>query len=276
MAISDKTRKILWARAGGRCSKCRISLVTEGTDTDDPSVIGQEAHIISEAPTGPRHADLPDYDIYDNLLLLCGNDHKPADEQWRHYTVEKLRQIKGEHEAWVARRLASATEADPIRLVPDPAFPIPKVMNLCMTGTQLWQVMEGAHAFCRSVATNLTEEQNDLVADFLDNVRDWMDIGGMEDSFRVGRDAAKHLSELIKEVNEAGLFVGARRRHCLLTGGGGDPSPWVVFDVEFQPIVEAMMVDVNGQPLVDDKGQRIWPPAGEPSGGAEEETPSSA
>ena len=239
-------------------------------------MIGQEAHIISEAPGGPRHADLPDYDVYDNLLLLCGNDHKPADDQWRHYTVEKLRQIKREHEAWVARRLASVPEIDPIRLVPDPAFPIPKVMNLCMTGTQLWQVMEGAHAFYRSVPTNLTEAQHDLVADFSQSVQDWMDVSALDGSFRVGRDAAKHLSELIKEVNEAGLFVGARRRQCLLTGGVGDPSPWVVFDLEFQPIMEAMMVDVDGKPLVDDQGARIWPPAGEATGGAEAETPSSA
>jgi hypothetical protein len=88
VAISDRTRKLLWGRAGGLCSKCRISLVTQGTDTDDPSVIGEEAHIISDAPNGPRHAYLPDYDVCDNLLLLCRKDHKPADDQWRHYTVE--------------------------------------------------------------------------------------------------------------------------------------------------------------------------------------------
>jgi hypothetical protein len=253
VAISDRTRKILWARAGGLCSKCRVSLVTEGTDTDDPSVIGEEAHIISEAPSGPRHADLPDYDVYDNLLLLCGNDHKPADDQWRHYTVEKLRQIKRDHEAWVESQLASAPATAPIRLVPDPAYPIPTVLNLCMTGTQFWNVMQGAHMMYPSWPSNLAEDQNDLVADFLDDVRDWMDVGAFEDSFKVGRDAAKHLSEQIKELNEAGLFVGARRRHCMMTGGVSDPSPWVVFDVEFQPISEASLVDEDGQP--------VWPPA---------------
>jgi hypothetical protein len=268
VVASDRTRKILWAGAGGRCSKCRVPLVTEGTDTDDPSVIGEEAHIISKQADGPRHTYLADYDVYDNLLLLCRNCHKPADDQWLHYTVEKLRLIKREHEAWVARRLASAPETDPIRLVPDPAFRIPKVMNLCMTGTQLWNVMQGAHMMYPSWPSNLTEHQNDLVADFLDNVHEWMDIGGMVGTFKIGRDAAKHLSELIKEMNEAGLFVGARRRHCLLTGGVGDPSPWAVFDIEFCPVMEAMMVDVDGQPLVDDKGERIWPPASTDPGGA--------
>lgn len=58
---------------------CRVLLVTEGTDSDDPSVFGQEAHIISEAATGPRHAELPAYDVYDNLILLCSKDHKRVD-----------------------------------------------------------------------------------------------------------------------------------------------------------------------------------------------------
>src|SRR5260370_37294332 len=31
MTVSDRTRKIPWASAGGRCSKCRVLLVTEGT-----------------------------------------------------------------------------------------------------------------------------------------------------------------------------------------------------------------------------------------------------
>ena len=137
-------------------------------------------------------------------------------------------------------------------VTPDPAYPIPKVLNLCMTGTQLWNVMQGAHAMYPAWPSNLTEDQHDLVASFLDNVHDWMDVGGMEGSYTVGRDAAKHLSEQIKEINEAGLFVGARRRHCLLTGGVGDPSQWAVFDIQIEPISEAS--------LVDEEGQVIWPP----------------
>lgn len=136
--------------------------------------------------------------------------------------------------------------------MPDPAYPIPKVLNLCMTGTQLWNVMQGAHMMYPSWPSNLTEDQHDLVADFLDNVRDWMDVDSFEDSYKVGRDAAKHLSEQIRGLNEAGLFVGARRRHCLLTGGVSDPSPWLVFDIEFCPISEAN--------LVDREGQTVWSP----------------
>jgi hypothetical protein len=129
-----------------------------------------------------------------------------------------------------------------------------------MTGTQFWNTMQGAHMMYPSWPSNLTEDQNDLVADFLDNVHDWMDVGAFEDSFKVGREAVKHLSEQIKELNEAGLFVGARRRHSMMTGGVSDPSPWAVFDVEFQPISEASLVDEDGQP--------VWPPADSARSGA--------
>lgn len=102
------------------------------------------------------------------------------------------------------------------------------------------------------LAGNLTEDQNDLIAAFLDNVRDWMDVTSFEDSYRAGRDAAKHLDEQIKAINETGLFVGARRRHFLITGGVREQSSWLVFDIHFQPIREAE--------LVDETGQEIWPP----------------
>ena len=102
MAILDRTRKILWAKAGGRCSICGELLVTEQTDTDDPSVFGQEAHIISEAATGPRAGNLSDHDVYDNLILLCSKDHKRVDDQVGKYTSERLRQIKLDHEKWIA------------------------------------------------------------------------------------------------------------------------------------------------------------------------------
>lgn len=249
MAISDRTRKILWARAGGRCSKCQVLLVTEGTDADEPSVIGEEAHIIAEPAGGPRHAYLPDYDCYENLILLCRNDHKPADDQFNHYTVDELKRMKGEHENWVDNQVDSGSK--PIRVVADPAYPIPKALKLCMTGTQLWHVMQGAHAFYPSWPGNLTEDQNDLIADFLDNLRDWMDVTSFEASYRAGRDAAKDLHEQIRGINEAGLFVGARRRHCMLTGGVQVPSPWLVFDIEFQPIRVAE--------LMDEAGQKVWP-----------------
>jgi hypothetical protein len=91
MAITLRTRKILWIKAGGRCSKCRVLLVTEGTDSDDPSVFGEEAHIVGKARGGPRAGKVTDVDAYDNLILLCSKDHKQVDDQVGYYTVHRLK-----------------------------------------------------------------------------------------------------------------------------------------------------------------------------------------
>jgi hypothetical protein len=42
---------------------------------------------------------------YTNLILLCRNHHRVIDTQERQYTVERLNQIKAEHESWVRAQL---------------------------------------------------------------------------------------------------------------------------------------------------------------------------
>jgi hypothetical protein len=132
MAITYRTRKILWIKAGGRCSVCRILLVTEGTDTDDPSVFGEEAHIVASARSGPRAGEVAEVDSYDNLILLCSKDHKRVDDQIGHYTVDRLKQIKQTHEEWVstlgrtnvAETVAGQLLAEPLSSLP-PSEPFP-------------------------------------------------------------------------------------------------------------------------------------------------------
>jgi hypothetical protein len=248
VAISDRTRKILWARAGGRCSICRELVVTKGTDTDDPSVFGQEAHIIAEAPNGPRHADLPAYDVYGNLILLCSKHHKQIDDQVEHYTIGRLQKIKQEHETWVA----SFGDHRPTRLVPDPAHPMPKTLTVCTTGNTLWNIAQGSMSMSPSWPVGLSEEQQDLIAALLDELSDWIDVVSMESSYRVGRDAAKALEEHIKDLRTASLLVGARRHYLLLTDGSQEPSRWRSLDIEIQPLGMAQ--------IVDEKGAQIWPP----------------
>ncbi len=105
MGISLKTHKMLWGRSGGRCSmpECRRLLVVDETETDDPSIIGDEAHIVAREPDGPRgnsHLSPEERDRYDNLILLCKIHHKVVDDQQNTYTVERLHQIKDEHIEW--------------------------------------------------------------------------------------------------------------------------------------------------------------------------------
>jgi hypothetical protein len=108
LAISEKTRKTLWARSGNRCALCKTELVLDKDSIDNLHLnLGEECHIISQKPNGPRHKLIKsfNYDNPDNLLLLCCNDHKTVDEQTLKFPIEKLREIKTIHELWVKNNL---------------------------------------------------------------------------------------------------------------------------------------------------------------------------
>jgi HNH endonuclease len=110
MTISVKTQKMLWGRAAGRCSNpdCRLDLYEDETETDDPTLVGENCHIVAESDDGPR-ADpsmpLERRNSYTNLILLCRNHHKVIDAQEGQYTVARLHEMKRAHESWVAAQL---------------------------------------------------------------------------------------------------------------------------------------------------------------------------
>ncbi|WP_157775761.1 HNH endonuclease [Hartmannibacter diazotrophicus] len=106
MSISAKAAKMLWGRAAARCSlpTCRKHLVLDDTEVDDPALIGDMAHIVAESEDGPRGISplkLDDRNRYSNLILLCKNHHKEIDDQYITWTVDRLHEIKNQHESWV-------------------------------------------------------------------------------------------------------------------------------------------------------------------------------
>ncbi|WP_157524978.1 hypothetical protein [Microbacterium yannicii] len=66
------------------------------------AVIGEEAHVRSSRPDGPRHD--PEYpseklDTYDNLILLCPTHHTTIDkESGAAWSIEELQRMKADHE----------------------------------------------------------------------------------------------------------------------------------------------------------------------------------
>jgi DNA polymerase III delta prime subunit len=104
MAISDKTRKILWGKSNNQCAISKTALIKVAAGSDPESVVGEECHIVSRKPTGPRYDPTfspKDLDSYSNLILLCADCHKMVDNQVNEYTAAKLREIKQKHEGWV-------------------------------------------------------------------------------------------------------------------------------------------------------------------------------
>lgn len=116
VAISAKTRKMLWGRGASRCSfsDCRRELVMDIAEADDPTVVGEEAHIVAREPDGPRGSSsltTEQRDFYGNLVLLCSIHHKIIDDNEAVYPVSRLHEIKKAHEDWVR---SSLVEFDPI------------------------------------------------------------------------------------------------------------------------------------------------------------------
>lgn len=102
MSITVRDTKLLWGRAAGRCSLCRVELTADTKHAAVP--LGEQAHIVAEETGGPR-GDSPltgeQRNTYDNLILLCPNCHTRADKDPHKYTVVRLRGAKKEHEDWV-------------------------------------------------------------------------------------------------------------------------------------------------------------------------------
>lgn len=106
---------MLWGRSANRCAipECRKELVADDTETDDLSIVGDEAHIVAREKKGPRgtSALLPEErDLFNNLILLCKNHHKQVDDQEKTYTVKKLHEIKEAHLRWISTNLSNDIE----------------------------------------------------------------------------------------------------------------------------------------------------------------------
>ena len=106
MPITQRARKILWARSGNECAfaDCTQELVIHGQGESNV-ILGEEAHIVAQKLDGPRgDTDAPDGDIDGvvNLLLVCPTHHRIIDEQPQAYGVKVLLEIKQKHEDRVA------------------------------------------------------------------------------------------------------------------------------------------------------------------------------
>ena len=112
MAITEKTIKLLWSNAAGRCSftDCPEKLTVEQAAHAAPYTLGEMAHIKGNKNGSNRYdknqAD-EERDSYENLILLCPNHHalidKPENESI--YSVDVLLKMKIAHENEISKRL---------------------------------------------------------------------------------------------------------------------------------------------------------------------------
>lgn len=211
MGISLKTRKALWAKSGNRCLLCRIELVQEPYEIADNLVIGEECHIISSKNKGPR-GSVPfngNFDHYDNLLLLCANDHKRIDELTDIYTAEKLRLLKTVHENWVKATL----ERDVIAFTNDKnnIKSLPKITM----GKQIIDLINGSHFFDFDHEELKTEEEASVIGSLFDELKDYGDILSDIGFAEIAKLGLKYNDE-IKNINRLGFYLFGLRRKIRL------------------------------------------------------------
>ncbi|MGJ8678505.1 MAG: HNH endonuclease [Akkermansiaceae bacterium] len=109
MGISQKDIKLLWGRAGNRCSICQRELSLDSNADKSSHLVGEQAHIIGEkdsAARGDSYLDLNERNTYHNLILLCPTHHVEIDKNVNDWSVERLYQQKSQHELWVNESLS--------------------------------------------------------------------------------------------------------------------------------------------------------------------------
>jgi hypothetical protein len=245
MAITDKTRKVLWGRSGNRCAICRQPLVVDRTTEDDHSVVGDECHIHSGAQNGPRHepsVDMSKIDEIDNLLLLCRVHHKMVDDQFETYTADLLRSIKRNHEEWVNAKFEESEKQERVRVVRFKGE-IPTHLKPIESGHELFNLVSGCHGHYPYHSDDLSDEEIELVGGFVQNVTDWGDLGADMEAVEKLR-AGKAISDGIQELRENGFRVFGAREKQQLRGGINPPSNFYVLHLAVVRESEATLVPV--------------------------------
>lgn len=123
MAISLTTHKRLWTNSGGVCAfpDCDEALLMPLESSEEEIAVGRECHIVGRSDDGPRGAKsldptqqerwaslITERDGYPNLVLMCGRHHDLIDADVAAFPIERLVEIKREHEQGVATQMSSS------------------------------------------------------------------------------------------------------------------------------------------------------------------------
>ena len=102
----DSVVKELFAKSGNVCAfpGCNCTLY----DGDDEEAEGHICHIVGlkDIRHDPNMTE-EELNDYDNLILLCPKHHDIVDKDEDTYSVKKLKKMKKDHEAEIARKVAN-------------------------------------------------------------------------------------------------------------------------------------------------------------------------
>lgn len=168
MGIKQKDIKILWGRSGNRCAICKTELTQDKSAVTSSFTLGEQAHIVGDQPGSARsNSPLTDEqrDSYHNLVLLCPTHHTEIDSNEDDWPVERLHQIKSEHELWVTETLSETI--DHVRLAKQAVLAsiVDSAVDLC--DLKEWQNWT---SFALSPDPKWAKERPDRIFDFRQKV----------------------------------------------------------------------------------------------------------
>jgi HNH endonuclease len=226
MAITARTRKILWALSSNQCARCEAILIrAPEADGDVHAIVGQECHIVARSLAGPRGENEPrgDVDGIDNLILLCANCHAVVDGQPQKWTPDAVRALKRDHEQKVSG--ATAKPSSPL------GFEIrgrekPITINRITTGDEFLSLLRRGYSRMHETPDDMTSIQREKVGAFLQNAFDWSEI--VEEIGPQGElEAGGQLQEELDDLAVGGILVyGALRVLACRTAGDEADTPW--------------------------------------------------
>ena len=109
MPISETDIKRLWGKSAGLCShpECNTDCLPF-LDLDNPTIVGEMAHVIARKEKGARGRAGGGDDTYANLILLCPTHHTLVDKAPEgEFPSSMLLKWKADHQRVIERSLAS-------------------------------------------------------------------------------------------------------------------------------------------------------------------------
>jgi 5-methylcytosine-specific restriction endonuclease McrA len=242
MSITDKTRKILWARSGNKCTLCKSNLVTLKSEPYTPIVVGEECHIISEAPNGPRHELLYNYnyDNYENLLLLCSNCHKVVDEQANYFTKPRLKEIKNNHEEEIRATLEKSDPNNLFKTVEEITI-LPKIKS----GKELLNLLDECMALETDYEDTRDNEEVEFIASTMQTFIDYNDFLSMQSEPGPKISTIIELNSLLHDVEEKGFAIFGERKKKRIKFGNGSSDIWNVSLIYLMKVDNPNVIDLS-------------------------------
>ncbi|RUT79993.1 HNH endonuclease [Ancylomarina longa] len=219
MGISSKTRKNIWSKSANRCSICKIELFSKKTDRDEFN-IGEECHIISSKLDGPRHKpNIDNYDISDNLILLCRNHHKEIDELTDTYSEELLRYIKLSHENWVKNTLDKSINKGKSNK--------PRFLARITSGKELLNIVSDSYGYRTDYDEVENEEDAKYIGGVLQDLTDYGDLSGMVEVYDKVQMGLQ-LNELLKDLEQKGYYLFGEKNIEKMKFKNGETDNWSI------------------------------------------------